>query len=157
MKTLKLSLLMISIIALNACTNSEQKKNTDHNEDVQSSEEMSHHHIDSSKIINLNNGEKWKVDENMLVFIADMKKDVESFSGNNQEDYKLLAEKLQVNIDKLTSNCTMTGQAHDELHKWLLPYIDMVKELIDSKNIDKSKECFEAIKNSFVEYEKYFN
>lgn len=157
MKTLKLALLAISIIALNACTNADQKNNTEHNEDQHTNEDMNHQHEDSSEVIVLNNGEKWKVDENMLVFIMGMRKDIEGFTGTKQEEYKLLADKLQINVDKLTSNCTMTGQAHDELHKWLLPYIDMVKALLDSENIEESEEHFEAIKNSFVEYDKYFN
>lgn len=157
MKTLKFSLLAIAFIALNACSNSNQKAHTETHDEQHASEEMGHHHEDSASSILLNNGEKWKVDENMLVYIVAMRKDIEDFSGTKQEDYKALADKLQINVDQLTSNCTMTGQAHDELHKWLLPYIDMVKALLESKNITESKENFELIKSSFLEYDKYFN
>ena len=37
----------------------------------------------------------------------------------------------------------MKGKAHDELHKWLLPYIDLVKEL------SEAKDETEAEKNNF--------
>ena len=40
-----------------------------------------------------------------------MENDVISFAKIEQKDYKSLAEKLQSNIDLLTSNCTMKGQS----------------------------------------------
>ena len=92
-------------------------------------EHNDHNHDDESEAIELNNGEKWQVDANMLTHIRNMENDVVSFAKVEQKDYKSLSEKLQSNIDLLTSNCTMKGKAHDELHKWLLPYIDLVKEL----------------------------
>ena len=56
------------------------------------------------------------------------------------------------NLDLLTSNCTMKGQAHDELHKWLLPYLDLVTDF--SK--DKSAEQFAEIQNAFTTFNQYF-
>ena len=46
----------------------------------------------------------------------------------------------------------MKGQAHDELHKWLLPYID----LVEAFSTDKSADNFTAIQNSFSTFNTYF-
>ena len=78
------------------------------------------------------------------------------FCTVGQKDYKSLAEKLQSNIDLLTSNCTMKGKAHDELHKWLLPYIDLVKELSEAKDETEEAKHFENIQTSFTTFNQYF-
>ena len=85
-----------------------------------------------------------------------MENDVISFAKVEQKDYKVLSEKLQASIDLLTSNCTMTGQAHDELHKWLLPYMDLVEELSEAINEAEALQQFENIQTSFTTFNQYF-
>ena len=85
-----------------------------------------------------------------------MEKEVQNFNTTDPKNYNLLGEKLQNNIDLLTSNCTMEGKAHDELHKWLLPYIDMVAELVETKDESTAMKQFENIKNSFETFNQYF-
>ncbi len=106
--------------------------------------------------IELNNGEKWNVDSNMIIHIRNMENEVYVFSKSNTRDYTSLSKKLQTNIDILTSNCTMKGQAHDELHKWLLPYIDLVTELSEAKENTIAQKSFQEIKNSFIIFNQYF-
>ena len=110
------------------------------------------HQHSESETIQLNNGEKWKVDDNMMLHIRNMEKDVVHFDQEKSTNYSLLANKLKTNIDILTSNCTMKGQAHDELHKWLVPYI----ELVDSFSKEKSANQFTEIQNSFKTFNQYF-
>jgi hypothetical protein len=106
--------------------------------------------------LQLNNGEKWKVDEKMLVFIRNMESDILDFSNTDQKDFNILTEKLQSNIDLLTSNCTMKGDAHDALHKWLLPYIEKVNTLSETKNATEASTQFENIQTSFSTFNQYF-
>ena len=88
----------------------------------------------------------------MMAHIRNMEKDITSFDNSKPENYQVLADNLKENLDLLTSNCTMKGQAHDELHKWLLPYLDLVTDF--SK--DKSAEQFTEIQNSFTTFNQYF-
>ncbi len=112
-------------------------------------------HIDSNAIA-LNNGEKWKLDDKMLVHIRNMENDINSFKNTSNSDYKELAKKLQSNLDLLTSNCTMKGQAHDELHKWLLPYIDLVNVFSKTTNKQELVVQFKKIQSSFLTFNQYF-
>lgn len=98
----------------------------------------------------LNDGAKWTVDPEMMEHIPRMEEKVSSFEGN---DYKELSVSLMEDINLLTSNCTMKGQAHDELHKWLLPYIDLVDELEKTK--DKESQ-HDRIVSSFETFNEYF-
>ena len=114
---------------------------------------------EESNSIELNNGAKWKVVDEMMVYIKNMESEVKRFSETNHEDIKdfsLLAVNLQKNITLLTSNCTMQGKAHDELHKWLLPYIDLVDELNKSKNTKEAQDIFNEIESSFKVVDTYF-
>lgn len=152
MNKLILSLAAFSIM-LSSCSNSTNEKS---NNQTEIAEQNNHHLDDESEAIELNNGEKWKVDANMITHIRNMENDIYHFANVEQKDFKSLAEKLQTNIDLLTSNCTMKGKAHDELHKWLLPYIDMVKELSEAKNETEASEQFKNIQTSFSTFNQYF-
>lgn len=136
------------------CNNTDNDKSGEKSELVTHEE---HHHHDEIQKIELNNGEKWKVDDTMLIHIRSMENDVSSFSQSGDNDYKTLAKKLESKIDLLTSNCTMTGKAHDELHKWLLPYIELVTQLGDATNVDEATQKFDNIQASFVTFNNYFN
>lgn len=111
--------------------------------------EQSHDHSDD---LELNNGERWKVVPDMMQHIKSMNKSVDDFNG---EDYKGLGLSLKDDLNLLTSNCTMTGRAHDELHKWLLPYIDLVNELNDSKS-EELESRYHKIVVSFEEFNEFF-
>lgn len=110
-----------------------------------------HQHAESIAIQS-NEGKKWKVDDTMMLHIRNMEKDVVNFDTEGDKNYSLLADKLTANIDLLTSNCTMKGKAHDELHKWLIPYI----ELVDAFSKDKSANQFSEIQHSFIIFNQYF-
>ncbi len=147
-----ITLFAISLF-LFSCGNTSNEKSKEETETITHEE---HQHDEESEVIELNNGEKWKVDANMITHIRNMENDVNSFAKVEQKDYKSLSEKLQSNIDLLTSNCTMKGKAHDELHKWLLPYIDMVKELSEAKDETEASKQFENIQFSFTTFNQYF-
>ena len=152
MKKITISLTVISLF-LFSCSNTSNEKSKQQTETVTHEE---HQHNDEMQTIELNNGEKWNVDANMITHIRNMENDIISFSTVEQKDYKSLAEKLQSNIDLLTSNCTMKGKAHDELHKWLLPYIDLVKELSEAKDATEAEKQFQNIQTSFNTFNQYF-
>ena len=152
MKKITILIPVISLF-LFSCGNTSNEKSKEQTETVTHEE---HQHNAEIQTIELNNGEKWKVDANMITHIRNMKNDVISFAKVEQKDYKSLSEKLQSNIDLLTSNCTMKGKAHDELHKWLLPYIDLVKELSEAKDETEAEKQFQNIQTSFNTFNQYF-
>lgn len=145
MNKLKITTIAMATFFLFSCND---KAKTETNEPVATEE---HQHSDD-EAIQLNEGKKWKVDESMMAHIRTMEKDIASFNNSKPENYPVLADDLKKNLDLLTSNCTMKGQAHDELHKWLLPFID----LADKFSKDKSAEQFTEIQNSFKTFNQYF-
>ena len=102
------------------------------------------------------NDEKWVVDKPMMDLIQKIKKDVIEFDGKTLEDYNKLSNKITKNLDVLTSSCTMKGQGHDELHKWLLPFLDISKAFAKSNNLKDAQENYQVIKHSFNLVDKNF-
>jgi hypothetical protein len=144
-----------------SCTQSieQDKKEVSTSELTEPMEEAEHHHSENDSI-ELNKGAKWKVVPDMMRHIRTMESEIKLFLGKKQpelKDYKQLAESLQKSSDLLTSNCTMQGKAHDELHKWLLPYLDLVDRFSKSKNIDEAKQTYEELMASYKTFNLYFN
>lgn len=125
------------------------KQNTPQNQQLEQ-----HKH---STEIELDNGKKWKVDDEMMIHLRNMEKDLKEFNPLPEKNYTKLSIKLSNNLELLTSNCTMTGKAHDELHKWLVPFIDLVNELDELKSIDESNKVITQLQQSFTVFNRYFN
>ena len=106
--------------------------------------------------IELVNNQKWEVNEEMMIHIENMESDIQSTSGEVNPNLEELGSKLDDHIGLLTSNCTMTGQAHDELHKWLLPFIELVNGLNEASTGELQEESFQLIKESMNEFNAYF-
>jgi hypothetical protein len=117
--------------------------------------ENSENHQDENNI-ELNNGHKWHVDEAMMLIIKEMDQIVANFNDSNTPAYKLLGDSIMTKINLLTSNCTMQGKAHDELHKWLVPLIELVDELSDVDSVEKGEKYYKVLQNEFKRFDVYF-
>lgn len=115
-----------------------------------------HQQHETTRDIKLNNGEKWKVNVEMTAPIKEMEMLINDFAKTEHEHYIRLASDLQDQINVLVSSCTMTGKAHDELHKWLLPFMELVTELSEVKDEKEAAMIFEKIKASMSTYNAFF-
>lgn len=144
--------LIIACGILTGCGNPDNSERTK----AESPAQKTHTHTGEEETIELNNGEKWKVDANMMVHINSMETEVLAFNGTTLPEYKTLSASLQQNIELLTSNCTMEGKAHDELHKWLVPFIDLVDVFAGATNEEDAEDHYVHIKTSLTRFHKYF-
>lgn len=106
--------------------------------------------------LQLNNGNKWKVTENMMVFIRNMETSVNEFENSENKDYTRLAQIIDKNIRDLTSHCTMEGQAHDELHKWLVPFIELSEKFDVATEPSEQEEIYQEFKKMFLLFNTFF-
>lgn len=152
---MKLKLIIITlIIFMYSCKDS--KKETIIIPEIKKETPKEEHNHNENESIVFNNGEKWKVVDHMMAHIKRMNLDVANFKGTTLKEHQDLSAKLIENINLLTANCTMTGQAHDELHKWLLPFIDIANNFTEVKTIEEAKTQYNKIKKSFKDLNTYF-
>jgi len=67
-----------------------------------------------------------------------------------------LGRQLRVQLDNLIKECTMTGQAHEQLHIFLNSYIPAVDSLTSSNDIKSGTQKAIDINNLLDTYQKYF-
>ena len=91
--------------------------------------------------------------ENKTEFTIQLKSKKELRNLPTETFMKNLREELK---SKDVYKRQMKGKAHDELHKWLLPYIDLVKELSEAKDETEASKHFENIQISFTTFNQYF-
>ena len=106
--------------------------------------------------ISLNDGQKWSVNPEMKPYVSNGRELVNSFLEGNQSDYATLAEKLQEQNQLLIKSCTMKGESHDELHKWLHPHLEMTDALADA-DAASAREIALQLQHSYELYGEYFN
>lgn len=100
--------------------------------------------------------QKWVIDTGMRVSIDSIDWRLQAFSGTSLEAYKTLSTDLAHHTKTIISSCTMKGQAHDELHKWLLPFIDLRKELDSITTPAQGQAITEELTNEIIIFKTFF-
>lgn len=104
---------------------------------------------ENSAEVKLNNGKKWKASASTTNSILLMKAKVKAFdySGGSIEN---LQASLDAEFENLLKTCTMTGEAHEQLHAYLVP----LKRQIDS--LENPSDSVAALKHYLDQYKEYF-
>jgi glucan phosphoethanolaminetransferase (alkaline phosphatase superfamily) len=105
-----------------------------------------HKHEQASQVVTtvqLNNGQRWIADDAARNAISDLQE-----LTNTINDPVLLKQSLQQRINRLFQECTMKGDADKQLHNFLIPLMDKIKQLDensktgDVENIQSYLETF---------------
>lgn len=105
-----------------------------------------HGHAEGQKLV-LNDGQKWETDEHTRTIFATMRARLDSeLSG------KELGAALEGDLQKLIQGCTMPGEAHKQLHVFLMGYLPAVAHLSESGH----EHARESVVSLLDEYPKYF-
>lgn len=106
--------------------------------------------------LELNAGKRWKVKPEMMVHLRAMEKELQEYSSASASRKQELPRSLQTNLEKLIASCTMSGPAHDQLHNWLVPYMETVNALAGEKDAAKQSEMAEKLLRSYTVFNAYF-
>jgi hypothetical protein len=123
-----------------SCNQSYNNHDSQHKHDSQDHHHHEIDHHDELPVISLQDGNPWKVPSHMHLVIKQMQQI--SMDANISMAQKAIS--LDAQINELTSNCTMVGEAHDELHKILLPLIDAVEQM-SGADAQTSKSGFNLV------------
>ncbi|KAA3622606.1 MAG: hypothetical protein DWQ02_25785 [Bacteroidetes bacterium] len=108
--------------------------------------------------VKLDNGKKWKANvettEGINKMMTSVKKAIVSETANI-DAYRKLGASLQQDFNEIFQKCTMTGEAHDQLHNYLLPMVDMVKTF-EQKDLASCEKMLPQMKEHLGSYYAYF-
>lgn len=102
--------------------------------------------------VTLVDGELWQTNEDTRLGISNMLNIVQSYNGDN----KLLKDELEQEFQSLFQKCTMTGEAHNQLHNYLFPLVDFFDNILleDQKLMDDNIRKLEI---HLLAFDLYFN
>jgi hypothetical protein len=107
--------------------------------------------------LTLDEGRRWKVNAPMLEPIQRMQQRIqlaEEVPGDL--DHGALADSLFVDIDQLITTCNMKGKAHDALHAWLMPHMQLVQDLERAAGPAEADSLLRALDRSARDSDRYF-
>ncbi|HRH65086.1 MAG TPA: hypothetical protein PLU53_02190 [Bacteroidia bacterium] len=102
--------------------------------------------------LSLDNGNKWQANSETTEGIQKMQKLVEEQSASASVDYTVLSENLEAEFGTILQKCTMQGDAHNQLHNFLLPLNEMIEKL----KTKPGKETIKEIQDHLAVYPNYF-
>jgi hypothetical protein len=106
--------------------------------------------------ITLNNGERWAANAETTAGIKNMQSLVDAMSENpTPEDYHALKASLETSFDGILQQCTMTGEAHNQLHNYLMPMKAMFDGL-GAEDAESCKKSLESLHGHLGKYDSYF-
>jgi hypothetical protein len=109
--------------------------------------------------VQLDQGKKWKADQQTNEGVAKLQSLVTVFKTETSrpgiEDYKRLNSQLQTELDLVFKKCTMTGNAHQQLHNFL---VSIIKDLNTLKEDDlkASEHAFHTMEKNLFSYTNFF-
>lgn len=155
-KMKKLIFILLGGLIIASCNNNSKTTEIDTpSEVITETEDAHYHHADENDIV-LINGEKWQINEEMKPFLEKGSELVTEYVKNNDTDYKKLATALKDQNSQLIKSCTMQGQSHDELHKWLHPHLDLVKSLENETDPAEAQKIVAQLELSYQNFHHYF-
>lgn len=92
----------------------------------------------------------------MMVHMRGLEQDVKAFEASVEKDHAALAAKIDGHTKQVIASCTMEGKAHDALHEWLMPFLQLNKEYAAAPD-DATKDAkFKAIQDSLALFHERF-
>ncbi len=96
------------------------------------------------------------MNEEMKPHVHEAKAILNQYTASQSEDYKTLAAQLKEKNSGLIKSCTMEGESHDELHKWLHPHMELIESLSKAESSKEASEIIADLQASFATYDQYF-
>ena len=115
------------------------------------------HHEGSSPEVLLDNGNRWQANPETTQGIADMQAILVKYAGKTDApaDRKALREELETGFQNIFKQCTMKGEAHEQLHNYLLPIKDFFEKIEDGTAAE-SEAALSQLKQHLADYQNYF-
>ncbi len=112
--------------------------------------------VDESATLKLNNGEKWIANLETHVGVTKMDSILKVFNSDKKKDYETLGEDLSKQTSFIIQKCNMKGEPHDQLHVVLVPMLDEISILKESKDIGEKNKAFQKLKLLIRSYFSHF-
>ncbi len=106
--------------------------------------------------LSLNNGDQWEMDDHTRKMSSKMEETFFGADHSNQASLNALGTQLETQIGELIKGCTMSGEAHDQLHIFLTDYIPTIQNLAKAEDYETARNSAIKLKGNLETYKKHF-
>lgn len=140
--------------------NNSQKQNSEQPSKVHQKKEAKQHKAEKDgKTLQLNDGQKWETDLSTRKGMHNIDSLLTTYDQRqalNSTDYKRVGEQLKSEMQRIHQKCSMEGQSHEELHKFINKIHPHIQNLM-AGNILKAIQSFEKLNLLLEQYKEYFH
>jgi hypothetical protein len=148
---MKTILLLLCSAIFIGCNSGENKSATENHEE--------HIHTKTSTALALNNGKKWNADSATNKNVTNLQVITDNFKRTGSPsvtDYKNVGNELNTGIQKMITDCKMTGPDHEALHHWLEPVLSETNQLQKAADTFEAGRLFDSLSNHINSYYNFF-
>ena len=115
------------------------------------------HHHGTAEPVQLDNGKRWQANPETTSGIAEMQAILGRYEGQAADAAKryALRQELEAAFQNIFKQCTMKGEAHNQLHNYLVP-MNPLFEKIDGADTGESEAAMRQLKEHLAKYASYF-
>ncbi|TGL44596.1 hypothetical protein [Leptospira perdikensis] len=114
------------------------------------------HEHTGSKLPELNNGKPWEMDRSTRLGFQRMDEQFHHANSDESiEEYHRQADQIISIISEIQTSCTMTGQGHEQLHKYINLLLEEI-QIMKGKDIDLAKKAKSNLIEKISRYSLYF-
>lgn len=106
--------------------------------------------------LHLNAGKKWPMDEHTRGVVGELRRSLDEATLSSSQDVSALGGVIDGHLEKLVAGCTMTGEAHDQLHVFLTTFMPAVAAFAKESDLTKAKAKLQELRAAIVEYDRFF-
>jgi hypothetical protein len=110
-------------------------------------------------VLQLNNGAKWQANPETTAGVEELKNLVSNFEQSDSTSalaaYNQLGAAMHETMKTIFAQCTMTGDAHNELHDFLYPMLGDIKKL-QGDNLEVAQNSFANLSRQLGRYSAFF-
>lgn len=146
MKNIVKLLLTLVIVGVFSC---QQKENKDEIVVKQSVEQEDDFKFSA---VSLNNGQLWQANTETTQGIKNMQQLMTDFSIENGDSETLISA-LKDEFAQIFKKCTMTGEAHEQLHNYLFPLKTRINRLTEEVNEQNTADLQKYLEDYFTYFQ----
>ena len=143
--------LLAALILSVACNNAQDANEQNIEAQNQLSAEATESHEGKTTQVSLDNGKKWKANQETIDGIHKMQTIVRNGSAADAAP-GTLSEPLKQEFQTIFEKCTMKGEAHEQLHNYLMPVKGYLDQLNDGNTGVKALSDLDAHLLTFQNY-----
>ncbi|MGB1308700.1 MAG: hypothetical protein ACPG6B_07305 [Oceanihabitans sp.] len=106
--------------------------------------------------LKLNKGKKWQVNPETQGGVEKMNTILKAFKKNTNKNYNALGKNLSSQTSYIIKNCNMVGEPHDQLHVVLVPMLEEISNLKESKNNKEAEKYVMQLEGLIKDYFNHF-